>query len=113
VSNQSFRRLLIRLLLINLIVIAAMIVWNRHQRQDSIQLAIAKGAQLLDMPAMLGGYTAAYQLDTDRLKSIALADPGLQATLAGQETEFVSALPLTLGEARYWQDQGCGDLNCA
>jgi hypothetical protein len=113
VSNQSFRRLLIRLLLINLIVIAAMIVWNRHQRQDSIQLAIAKGAQLLDMPAMLGGYTAAYQLDTDRLKSIALADPGLQATLAGQETEFVSALPLTLGEARYWQDEGCGDLNCA
>jgi hypothetical protein len=113
VSNKPFRRLLIRLLLINLIVIAAMFAWNRQQRQDSIQLAIAKGTHMLDMPAMMGGYAAAYQLDAGRLQSVALADPGLRATLAGQETEFVSALPLTLGEARYWQDQGCGDLNCA
>ena len=34
-------------------------------------------------------------------------------TLAGRETEFLSAVRLSAGEARYWQDQGCGRLNCA
>jgi hypothetical protein len=113
VRPQFNRRRILQLLIVNAAVIALVIVWNHNQRQGSIQLAIAKGQQLLDMPAELAGYPSGYLLDTERARSLALADPGLQATLAGKEAEFLAAVPLTAGEARYWQDEGCGRLNCA
>ena len=37
------------------------------------------------------------------IEQMALSDKTLQATIAGKDTEFVSAVRLTAGEARYWQ----------
>jgi hypothetical protein len=90
-----------------------MVLWNRQQQHDSLQLAIAKGKQMLDMPAALGGYSPAYILDTAHIQAIVMADPVLEETLAGRDAEFISAVPLTAGEARFWQEQGCSHLNCA
>ncbi len=94
-------------------VIALVVIWNRSQQQDSIQLAIAKGKQLIDMPAEVAGYPAGYVLDQGRLEQAALADAGLSAALAGKDVDFLSAVPLSAGEARYWQDAGCRGLDCA
>ena len=58
-------------------------------------------------------YPAGYVLDVAAIEQMALSDKTLQATIAGKDTEFVSAVRLTAGEARYWQDQGCDRLNCA
>jgi hypothetical protein len=101
------------LLILNAAVITLVVFWNRSQHQSSIQLAIAKGKQLLDMPSEVAGYPSGYVIDTEQAKELALADPDLQATLAGKETEFLAAVPLSVGEARYWQDRGCDRLNCA
>lgn len=110
---QSESRRILQLLIVNAIVIGLVVVWNRSQEQDSIGLAIAKGKQLLDMPAAVAAYPAEYLLDAFRLERVTLADPAVQATLEGKTTEFLSAVPLSTGEARYWQDVGCDRLNCA
>lgn len=108
----NIRRIL-QLLIVNAIVISLVLLWNRNQQQDSIQLAIAKGKQLLDMPAAISAYPPGYLLNTAQVKSTALADPSMRATLEGKDTEFLSAVPLSAGEARYWQDAGCAGMNCA
>lgn len=94
-------------------MIALVVLWNRQEQRSNVLVAVAKGKQMLDMPAALAGYPAGYALDTSHVRDLALADPALAATLAGKETEFLSAVLMPAGEARYWQDQGCGQLNCA
>jgi hypothetical protein len=83
------------LVIVNTAVIALVLLWNRSQHQASVQLAIAKGRQMFSLPAELAGYPAGYALDVGRIE------------------QFLSAVPLSAGEARYWQAQGCGSLNCA
>lgn len=90
-----------------------MLLWTRAQQQAGVQLAVAKGKQLLDMPAAIAGYSPDYLLDTAAVEQLALADPGVGAALAGKRVEFLSAVPLSAGESRYWQDEGCDQLNCA
>ncbi len=68
---------------------------------------------MLDMPAEVAGYPTGYTLDTADVRAVAQADATLAATLAGRDTEFLGAVRLSAGEARYWQDQGCDQLNCA
>lgn len=113
VKPQSPPRRIRQLLVINITLIALVFMWNQNQHRQSIQLAIAKGKQLIDMPAEVAGYPSGYLIDSNEAKRLALADPGLQRTLAGKDTQFLSAVPLTAGEARYWQDEGCDQLNCA
>lgn len=110
---QTNRRRILHLLIVNAVVIGLVIVWNRSQEQNSISVAIAKGKQLLDMPAVVAAYPSGYLLDTGQIESVTLADPGIQATLKDKRVEFLSAVPLSAGEARYWQDSGCDSLNCA
>lgn len=110
---QTNSNRILKLLIVNIIVIALVLVWNRNQEQGSISLAIAKGKQLLDMPAAVAGYPPAYLLDTASIEQVTLGDPAFQAALAGKDTVFHSAVPLTAGEARYWQDLGCEGMNCA
>jgi len=104
---------LFRFALVNLTFIAFLVLWNRQEHGASVQLAVAKSRQMLDMPAALAGYPSGYALDTAQVAEWVLADANLAAALAGKETEFVSAARLSPGEARYWQDQGCDGLNCA
>ena len=99
--------------LINAAFILLLVLWNRHEHLGAVAVAVAKSKQLLDMPAALAGYPPGYALDYGRAEALALADPGLRAALAGKKTEFLSAVRLSAGEARYWQDQGCARLNCA
>lgn len=110
---QTNPRRILHLLIVNAVVIGLVIVWNRSQEQNSISVAIAKGKQLLDMPAVVAAYPSGYLLDTAQIESVTLADPGIQATLKDKRVEFLSAVPLSAGEARYWQDSGCDSLNCA
>ncbi|WP_095041976.1 c-type cytochrome [Candidatus Promineifilum breve] len=110
---SNYHRRIAQLLIVNLIVIGLVVLWNRGQAQESVQLAVAKSQAFLDMPAAVAGYPAGYVLDVAAIEQMALSDKTLQATIAGKDTEFVSAVRLTAGEARYWQDQGCDRLNCA
>ncbi len=104
---------ILRFVLINAAFIAFLSLWNGQLHRESVQLAVAKSQQMLDMPAELAGYPSGYALDTAAARDLALADADFAATLAGRETEFLSAVRLSSGEARYWQDQGCARLNCA
>ena len=113
VRPSNYHRRIAQLLIVNLIVIGLVVLWNRGQAQESVQLAVAKSQAFLDMPAAVAGYPAGYVLDVAAIEQMALSDKTLQATIAGKDTEFVSAVRLTAGEARYWQDQGCDRLNCA
>ncbi len=113
VRPQTKIKRILKFLVVNAIVITLVVAWNRGQKQDSISLAIAKGKQLIDMPAGVARYPANYLLDTASIKQTALTDPTFQAALAGKDVRFHSAVPLTSGEARYWQDAGCKDMNCA
>ena len=110
---QTNPRRILHLLIVNAVVIGLVIVWNRSQEQNSISVAIAKSKQLLDMPAVVAAYPSGYLLDTVHIERVTLADPGFQATMKDKSVEFLSAVPLSAGEARYWQDSGCDSLNCA
>jgi len=99
-------------------VIGLVVLWNGRQQAAGVgtfamQLAVAKGQRLIDLPADLAAYPAGYVLNADVIEAWTLADAGLQATLAGKDVAFHSAVPMSAGEARYWQDAGCGQLNCA
>ena len=113
VSYSTNHRRIIQLLVVNLFVIGLVLIWNRGRAQESVNLAVAKSKAMLDMPAAIAGYPAGYVLDVAAVERSTMASSELQATLAGKDTEFVSAVRLTAGEARYWQDQGCDRLNCA
>lgn len=113
VKSQIDSRRILYLILVNAAVIGLVLFWNRAQHKDSVQLAVAKGKQLLDMPAELAGYPQGYALNTANAERITLADASVQMALKGKETEFLNAFLLSEGEARYWQDKGCARLNCA
>lgn len=104
---------ILRFVLINAVFIAFLGLWNNQLHRESVQLAVAKSKQMLDMPAEVAGYPAGYALDTAAVRAVAQADTTLAALLADRSTEFVGAVRLSAGEARYWQDQGCDKLNCA
>lgn len=110
---QIDTRRILSLIIVNAAVIGLVLLWNRAQHGESVQLAIAKGKQLLDMPAEMAGYPPGYVLNTADVVRIAMADADMQATLGSKKTEFLSAVPLSEGEARYWQEDGCARLNCA
>ncbi len=46
-------------------------------------------------------------------EAIARQSPQIEELMAGKTVEFVNALPLAAGEARHWQEDGCGQGNCA
>ena len=51
-------------------------------------------------------------LNASQLTNLALSDAVLADLLAGKEYDFLNAIPLSAGEARYWQDAGCDQYNC-
>lgn len=96
------------LILVNLVLLAGALVWRAQTRQANVQLAVAKSKQMLDMTSM-----SAPALDAEAVADLALDDVLLADMVAGKDVEFVSAVRMTPGEARYWQDQGCTGSNCA
>lgn len=113
VKSQTNSRRIIYLLIINAAVIGLVLLWNRSQHGGSVQLAIAKGKQMLDMPGEMAGYPAGYILNMAERAQVSTAVTDIQTALSNKDTVFLSAVPLSEGEARYWQDDGCERLNCA
>ena len=46
----------LRFVLLNAVFIAFLALWNGQLHRESVQLAVAKSKQMLDMPAELAGY---------------------------------------------------------
>lgn len=113
VKYKPNRRRLYSLIITNLFVIGFVLLWNSAQQRSTIHLAIAKGKQMLDMPAEMAGYPPGYVLNITDTARVMAAVSEIQSKLGGSDTVFLSAVPLSEGEARYWQDDGCNSLNCA
>ena len=110
---QRIKRRALHLFIVNALVIALVLTWSHTRQRADFQTAIAKGQRLLDLPAGVSQYPQGYVLDSDAVKQLTLSDPVLQRAIAGTMTEFVSAVPMSAGEAGPWASVGCGRLNCA
>ena len=55
---------ILRFVLLNAVFIAFLALWNGQLHRESVQLAVAKSKQMLDMPAELAGYPSGYALNT-------------------------------------------------
>jgi hypothetical protein len=111
VSRPSRLRLA-RLLLTLAAFITASMLWNLgHPRQD-VELAVAKGKNMLDMPGAMMGLGAAYLVDEAAIDTLVRADPAAGQLLRGKDLAYLSAVAMTPGEARYWESDGCADTTC-
>ncbi|MFL7871625.1 MAG: hypothetical protein AB8I58_22540, partial [Anaerolineales bacterium] len=97
-----------RLIVVNLLLLALAILWSIGTVQQPVEVAVAKGKQMMDMNLM-----AAPNIDSLEAQKIALESAELAAPQTVRDLEFVNAFPLTAGEARSWQASGCNDNNCA
>ncbi|HEY1408570.1 MAG TPA: hypothetical protein VF434_06495, partial [Promineifilum sp.] len=96
---QRIKRRALHLFIVNALVIALVLTWSHTRQRADFQTAIAKGQRLLDLPAGVSQYPQGYVLDSDAVKQLTLSDPALQRAIAGTITEFVSAVPMSAGEA--------------
>ncbi|MCP4423746.1 MAG: c-type cytochrome [Chloroflexi bacterium] len=103
------RRIISRLIIINLALLLASAVWYWAAPTESgVAVAIAKTKHMLDMNLM-----AEISFTPEMVQEATLANPEMAVIMADKTTQFVNAVPLSLGEARPWQDAGCSHNNCA
>ena len=103
------QRFISRFIYVNLILLVASLAWYwAAPGQSGVAVAIAKTKHMLDMNLM-----AEIPFSPEIMQAATLANPAMAALLADKEVEFVNAMPLSLGEARPWQDAGCGHNTCA
>lgn len=100
------RRLVFRLIVVNVVLLGLALVWH-WQSPDSVAVAAAKTKNMMAM-----GLMPSVAVDETAVKEIVLADTAVAALLNQQNYDFVSAIPLTEGESRSWQDMGCGWQQC-
>lgn len=105
---NTTRRRLFLLLFVNLLLLVGSVWVNGRLHQQTVILAVAKGKAIYDMTAL-----ADMPLDVAAAQRIARSAPQIEAAMAGNRVEFVNAVPLAAGEARHWQNEGCGRGNCA
>ncbi len=101
------QRFIIKLIVINTLLLALALFWNLRNTQGNVNIAVAKGKQMLDMNVM-----SAPALDVENIENLtrsAIAD-SLDNEL---NLEFVNAFRLSSAEARPWQDAGCTHNTCA
>lgn len=88
------------------LVAGLLVVWNRPSRTNrAIKVAGAKGQ-------IIGSRLLTLSPGDALLRDLALADPAVQARLAGKANDFLYALPLGYGESAEWRAQGCLTFNC-
>ena len=100
--------IVLRLIIINTVLLIIALFLSRSDSPQPVDIAVAKGKQMLDM-----NLAAAPAVDSMAVKKIAIESPDLAAAEMKDNLEFVNAVLLTPGEARYWQDSGCNNGNCA
>ena len=105
--NHRQRRIL-KLIFINLILLSLVLLWESNNKSDNVAIAVAKSKQMMDMNLL-----AAPAIDAQNVEKIALASPDFRSSITDDELEFVNAVRMSPGEARYWQDAGCSGENCA
>ncbi|HFE66355.1 MAG TPA: hypothetical protein ENJ93_03745, partial [Chloroflexi bacterium] len=95
------QRAALRLIAVTLVILIGQIFWLRTAENGRIQIAVAKGKQMLDIGAK-----------TDRLFSpeqLTAAIPQLNAIQEQENVQFVEAVRLSASESRQWD---CG-ADCA
>jgi hypothetical protein len=100
--------IILRLIAINFLLLAITFWWAGGEKDRSVDFAVAKGKQMLDM-----NLAEAPVVDGLKAKEIAVESTYLAAPQTVEDLEFVNAVLLTPGEARSWQDAGCDNSNCA
>lgn len=98
----------LKVLAINLILLAMALFWAINGETQSVNVAVAKGKQMLDL-----NMAAAPVIDSMAARQIVVESSQLEAPQTSDDLEFVNAVLLTPGEARSWQDSGCTGNNCA
>ncbi|RMG95313.1 MAG: hypothetical protein D6706_12370, partial [Chloroflexi bacterium] len=106
-QNRRWQPVL-RVLFVGLVLFG--VSWWQYGRFSisRVQVAVAKGKAMMDMAAF-----AAPPLNVPQIQQIALNNLTLANKRLTNNTLFVNAQPLTPGEARPWQDAGCGEQPCA
>ena len=97
--SPKLHRIALRICLVLLILLASNLVRTVWQQQASLNLAIAKGQQLYQM--MDGQPSGLSEAQLSNLDT------------AVSDLIFVDAQPITLAEARPWQEVGCTANSCA
>lgn len=95
-----------RLIVLNVVLLLILLAWSRASEREHVQVAVAKGRQMMDFNA-----SAAPAFDAAAARDLALTD--VAAARPHSDLAFVDAIPLSAGEARYWQEEGCHESDCA
>lgn len=104
--NRNVR--ILYLILLNLTLFAALLLWNRQYPSRGVQLAFAKSKQMLDLNAY-----SAPSLNANQVQDLLHENRPLLAKLERDEVIFVNSILLSRGEAQVWQEGGCGTAVCA
>ncbi len=102
------QRTIFKLIIVNLVLLGIALLWNRQNHPANIDVAVAKGNQMLEMNLL-----SAPALDILTVEEIARSSINPVDDINGDRLEFVNAVRLSPGESRPWQDAGCIRDNCA
>ncbi len=102
------QKIVLRLIILNLIFLIVFLIWSFREQQETVDVAVAKGKQMLDM-----NMVSAPTLDVSLASQLALNSPEFVSQSTRENLEFVNAVLLNSGEARYWQEMGCSEGTCA
>ncbi|MEZ4519030.1 MAG: hypothetical protein R3C44_20160 [Chloroflexota bacterium] len=112
-TNFTRRKTLTRLVLVNIVLLALVLIWNHQRHTSTVAVAVAKSKQMMDMPAAAMNLPAEYFLDSTAVQGIVNTSDQLASVFADGDFAYLSSIPLSEGEARYWQDEGCSSDSCA
>ncbi len=103
------RQIIVRLIVVNLLLLAASAIWYAvAPAATSVAVAAAKNKAMLNMNLM-----ADFPFDAATIGQETAVTTSMSALLTNKIYQFVNAVPLSLGEARPWQEFGCAQGNCA
>ncbi len=103
------QQIISKLIIVNLALLIISLVWYLVAPAESgVAVAVAKNKQMLDMMLM-----ADIPFSSEEIQKITLDNPEMAQLLSRKKTQFVNAVPLSRGEARPWQAEGCEQNNCA
>jgi hypothetical protein len=105
--NKIRRRRLMRLTTLFLLLIVLQVFGYTRGQDRTVQIAVAKGQQMLEMISGSGVPLNATAVQQSLSTHNRTAD-----LLVAKDALFVDALPMSRGEARQWADD-CGHLDCA
>ncbi len=101
-------RTLRKLIIVNLTLLILSLIWLHKDNGRPIAIAIAKSGQIYQMAHTL----PITNIDYAQIEQQLHQNAQLSQLLTSKQTDFLNAIPLSEGEARYWQTEGCAQYNC-